>query len=355
MKAFFLISFLLFVVYVAGEGANSVDLTPTNWDSVVDGSKGVFVKFYAPWCGHCKKLAPDWDILGSTFSKEKNVVIAKIDCDANGDLCGRYDVHGYPTLKWFPQGSTQPEEYEGGRGLDELTSYVTSKSGAKGSVARKVSHVVDLSPANFDKVVKDENKHVLVEFYAPWCGHCKRLAPDYEILANAYASEDSVVIAKVDCDQHKDIASQYDVSGFPTLKWFPKGADKSGVLYDRARDVDTFVNYINHEAGTFRDKSGSLSDKAGRIEKLDEIVSTFLSSDDKTGLIKKAEEIVASAIGEAVADAKYYLKAMTSAVTNKDFVSSELARLDRMIQSGSLSPKKKDEFARKRNVLAVFA
>jgi len=240
-----------------------------------------------------------------------------------------------------------------GRDLEDLTTFVTSKSGAKGSVPRKISYVVDLTPDNFAKVVKDETKDVLVEFYAPWCGHCKRLAPDYEILANAYANEDSVVIAKVDCDAHKDIASQYDVSGFPTLKWFSK-TDKSGVRYDGPRDVDSFLNYINNAAGTSRQKSGSLSEKAGRIEKLDEIVSKFLASDDKAALIKEAEEIVAATVGAALQEAKYYLKALTSTRDSKDFVVNELARLDRMISSGSLNPKKVDEFTRKRNILSVF-
>jgi hypothetical protein len=53
----------------------------------------------------------DWDTLGNTFAKEKSVVIAKVDCDAHKELCGRYDVHGYPTLKWFAKGSDKPEEY----------------------------------------------------------------------------------------------------------------------------------------------------------------------------------------------------------------------------------------------------
>ena len=75
---------------------------------------------------------------------------------------------------------------------------------------------------------------------------------------------------------------------------------------------------------------------------------------DKVGLLKQVEEIVAAAVGEAVQDAKYYLKAMTSAHTAKDFIANELARLERMISSGSLSPKKKDEFTRKKNVLAIF-
>jgi len=237
--------------------------------------------------------------------------------------------------------------------LEELTAHVTAKSGAKGSVKKTVSSVVDLTSANFDKIVLDDKKDVLVEFYAPWCGHCKRLAPDYEILGTAYASEPNVVIAKVDCDVHKDLAEKYGVTGFPTLKWFSK-TDKSGVSYDGPRDLDAFVSYINREAKTYRDKSGSLSEKAGRIEQLDGIVSRFLASDDKLGLIKEAEEAVATVVGDALHDAKYYLKVLMTVKDSNDFLKNEIARLDRMISSGSLSPAKKDEFTRKRNILSAF-
>jgi len=342
-------SLVLLALFISAAFA-TLELTPDNFDSVIDGKKGAFVKFYAPWCGHCKKLAPDWDTLASTFEGSNDVVIAKVDADAHKDLGNRFDVHGYPTLKWFPKGSTTPEEYSGGRSLDELTAFVQQKSGAKGKTAKKVSSsVVVLDNSNFDKIVLDETKDVLVEFYAPWCGHCKKLAPDYEVVGNAFAGEDKVAITKIDCDANKDICSKYDVSGYPTLKWFSK-TDKSGVRYDGPRDIDAFVNYINRNAGTSRDKNGNLGSDAGRIAKLDEIArKIFADGADKAALVKEAEQYVAT-VPDSV-DAKYYLKIFTTGT--KDFVASETARIDRMLQ-GSLTAKKKDEFTKKKNILAAF-
>jgi protein disulfide-isomerase-like protein len=331
-----------------------VDLTPENFDSVVDGSKGAFVEFFAPWCGHCKKLAPDWDILGSHFDGNKDVVIAKVDADAHKELGSRFDVHGFPTLKWFPKGSTTPEEYNGGRDLESLSAFVSEKSGAKSKVKKPVSNVVVLDSANFDTIVKDSSKDVLVEFYAPWCGHCKRLAPDYEIVANAFAAEDNIVIAKIDCDAQKEKCQAYDVSGYPTIKFFPKD-NKEGERYDGARDIESFVTFINTKAGTQRDKEGALAEGAGRVSVLDEIVAKFIAvGADKAALLKEAEEFVKTAVGDALANAKYYVKVFATAISQPDFPAKEVARLEKLIASGSLTPKKRDEFAKKKNILSVF-
>lgn len=101
-------------------------LVGKNFDEVVkDKAKAVFVEFYAPWCGHCKKLAPIWDQLGEKFKDREDVVIAKMDSTANE--VESVKIQSFPTLKYFPKDSDEIVDYKGGRTLDDLVKFIESE------------------------------------------------------------------------------------------------------------------------------------------------------------------------------------------------------------------------------------
>jgi len=235
-------------------------------------------------------------------------------------------------------------------------TYINNKVGTTARIKKVPSSVVDLSPANFDQIVLDPSKDVLVEFYAPWCGHCKSLAPDYEKVANAFVGEDNVVVAKLDADAHRDLATKYGISGFPTIKFFGKSSKDAPEAYESPRDVPSFVNYLNGKAGTKRLANGRLDDTAGRVSSLDLLAAKFVADDaNREALLKEAEGVAKTLEESQQKSAKIYLKAMSSIMTSgKDYVTAESSRLDRMMD-GSVSPKKMDEFTVRKNILASFA
>lgn len=99
---------------------------------------------------------------------------------------------------------------------------------------------------NFDEVVTNNGKDTLIEFYAPWCGHCKKLTPIFEELGTKMAGED-VAIVKMDATAN-DVPSQFDVRGFPSLIWLSKDDKSKSVQYQGGREVDDFVKYIAQHA-----------------------------------------------------------------------------------------------------------
>jgi len=81
-------------------------------------------RFFAPWCGHCKKMKPDWDTLAAEFQGSDKVLVADVDCTAGGKpLCDSKGVKGFPTIKSFTPGDDEGEDYKGGRDLATLKTF----------------------------------------------------------------------------------------------------------------------------------------------------------------------------------------------------------------------------------------
>jgi len=95
------------------------------FNSLVMDDTVVFLEVYAPWCGHCKKLAPIWDQLAKHYADNKDVRIAKMDGTDNE--AAEVSITGFPTLLLFGKGATEAEKYTGERNLDGFVTYIDSQ------------------------------------------------------------------------------------------------------------------------------------------------------------------------------------------------------------------------------------
>ncbi|KAI1076048.1 thioredoxin-like protein [Whalleya microplaca] len=335
-----------------------LDLIPTNFDDVVlKSGKPTLVEFFAPWCGHCKNLAPVYEELAQAFSKSKDVQIAKVDADAERALGQKFGVQGFPTLKWFDGKSDTPTDYNGGRDLESLTKFITEKTGVKGKKKLELPSQVDMLTDSSFKETIGGDKDVLVAFTAPWCGHCKNLAPIWETLAEDFALEPNVVIAKVDAEAEnsKKTASDQGVSSYPTIKFFPKGTTE-GEAYNGGRSEQDFVTFLNEKAGTHRVAGGGLDAIAGTIDVLNQIAIKYASGTGKLADLaaetKKAVEGLAE--DAQYKYAQYYVRVFDKLSQNEGYVAKESARLDGIIKKGGLAPAKLDELQSKTNILKQF-
>jgi len=348
-----LTGFLIPLLSATALASDVIDLIPTNFKSVVlDSGKPALVEFFAPWCGHCKSLAPVYEELASSLKHASSkVTIAKVDADQHKSLGKDYGVQGFPTLKWFDGKSNTPEDYKGGRDIESLTKFISEKTGVKAKgKAKAPSAVTMLDDKSFaEKIGGDQD--VFVAFTAPWCGHCKTLAPVWEELAKDFIFEKSVLIAKVDAEAEnsKATAQEQGVSSYPTIKYFKAGS-KTPIDYASARSESALVSYVNEQASLHRLVGGGLDTKAGTIDTLDTIVAKLTGSN----VAYVSEEVKKASTGLKDKYVEYYSKVLTKLADNKDYTKKELARLEGILKKGGLAPEKVDDVTSRSNILRAF-
>ncbi|CAE6966457.1 Pdi [Symbiodinium sp. CCMP2592] len=139
-------------------------------------------------------------------------------------------------------------DFEAGR----LKKYLQSEpvpSSQKGPVYTLVG-------STFESLVKDPAKDVLVEFYAPWCGHCKKLEPVYNAVAKKLESVPTIMIAKIDATSND--VDGVDIEGFPTIKFWRADNKEQPIDYDGDRDVDSFLSWLDEKAARQGSRPGAI-------------------------------------------------------------------------------------------------
>ncbi|KAI9208317.1 thioredoxin-like protein [Polychytrium aggregatum] len=225
-------------------------------DSISTGSWVVF--FGTKWCPHCQKLTPKWLKMQQAVQEyAPNFNVRKVECTRNEAFCDGQNIQGYPTLKLFVDGKFV-EELPDRAIVDEdtLIKYAKEKaiaskpkedyvnklkalalSQSSGSSVNPKGELVHLTQNTFPDASSSQPWFVM--FHAPWCGHCKNLAPTWEVLARELKNK--VNVGKVDCTVETGLQKKYKIAGFPTLKIL-QGSNEIGE-YRGARTLDALRDY----------------------------------------------------------------------------------------------------------------
>ncbi|XP_028663912.1 protein disulfide-isomerase A5 isoform X2 [Erpetoichthys calabaricus] len=239
-------------------------LTDEDFDKFLQDHPKVLVMFYAPWCGHCKKMKPDYDEAAEVLNKDEHSpgVLAAVDATIHKVAAEKYHVSGFPTVKYFEDGEekfTLPHL----RTKDKIIEWLHNPQAPpppEQTWEEKPSHVSHLAAEDFKDFLK-KKKHALVMFYAPWCPHCKNAVPHFTLAADLFKEDRKIAYAAVDCTkgQNHELCKQEGIEGYPTFNYYNYG--KFGERYSGERGETGFVTFMKTLREKDQEKVGKKKDE----------------------------------------------------------------------------------------------
>ncbi|XP_020620049.1 protein disulfide-isomerase A3-like [Orbicella faveolata] len=228
-----------------------IELGDSNFSDGVKDEEIMLVEFFAPWCGHCKRLAPEYETAATTLKKEDPPIpLAKVDCtEAGKDTCSKHGVSGYPTLKIFRNGAFS-KDYDGPRDSKGIIAHMKKQAGPSSKEITDVEKMNQfLANAEVPVIVgllwyldSEQLKDVEDIVIAKMDATANDVPPPYQL-----KDVEDIVIAKMDATAN-DVPPPYQVQGFPTLYFSPKKSKDTPKKYNGGRDVDSFIEYLKREA-----------------------------------------------------------------------------------------------------------
>ncbi|KAI0227084.1 DnaJ-like subfamily C member 10 [Lamellibrachia satsuma] len=203
------------------------------------------VDFFAPWCGPCQQLAPEWRKLAKMFQDMPHVHVGQVDCQKYKSLCQTVGVRSYPTIRIYPTGGANKFHVYNNwfRNAPSIRSW---------TFEFLPSHTTKLTWESFQVEVLHSNTPWIVDFFAPWCGHCQEFAPEFERIALALKGR--VKAATVNCDEHNWLCQQADINSYPCLRFY-EGKTTEDLYGEEIEDHDptAIIEYLKskvpHETG----------------------------------------------------------------------------------------------------------
>jgi protein disulfide-isomerase A6 len=187
-------------------------LDEKNFDAAMSADPSVtwVVDFYAPWCAHCKKLAPEWAKAAALVARNRraNVRFGKVDVDKNDPLSERFNVKGLPTVLKLKGGAS--ELFVGKREAAALAEWAIEPMSGPAQ-----PEDVPISSAQFDNEFRGKGQTWLLVFTAQWCSHCRAFKPVFRSIKQKVPS--GVRAYLVDADDSSDLVDTFAVTELPTI------------------------------------------------------------------------------------------------------------------------------------------
>jgi len=224
-------------------------LTDDNFDAIKK-TGFTFVKFFAPWCGHCKNMAQDWEKLEQHYTQHGvgELKIGEVDCTVTPSLCAQQSIPGYPTIVLFKDGDKHTE-YAFYRDFDRMKLFLDETLGRSADVILEPDNlgVYTLNQNNWKRMHKAMGVNtVIVKFYDPLCKQSIEFKQTYEDLVVEFLMEESEDLAftEVDCTAADsiDLCKQEDVQEYPAIHLYQYGDLED--IHSGFRTLDYLRNFV---------------------------------------------------------------------------------------------------------------
>jgi protein disulfide-isomerase A6 len=276
------------------------------------------------------------------FQGIDGINVAGINCGKFRHFCYAQGIAQSPVVRLYAPDAVHV--YDGGFSHESIARWAT---GITGVHARELIEPLRMPNGRVFKEMLNDSHCVFTMFYNPWCVGGKRFLPHIREVAEAFRYDDTVEFAVNDIDLYKFFNWDYDLShSLPDLRLYCKD-EAEPIKFTGRRTSEDLIDFINDFCGTKRGLNGRLNVEAGVIDEVSQIVEDFLTKGKKAHYIVDMEQVEGT---------KYYVWVMNEVVKNGDkFVADEKRRLNELLDSGTLSPDKLDEFQIRVNILGVFA
>eukprot|EP01012_Entosiphon_sulcatum_P029606 TRINITY_DN3616_c0_g1_i1.p2 TRINITY_DN3616_c0_g1~~TRINITY_DN3616_c0_g1_i1.p2 ORF type:complete len:392 (-),score=102.21 TRINITY_DN3616_c0_g1_i1:12-1187(-) len=386
-----LVAFPLLLLFVATRALESdvVTLTAANFEEEVAKHDVLMVEFYAPWCGHCKDLAPKYSAAAARL-QEHGLSLAKVDATEESKLAEKYGISGYPTIKVFKNKGAKVEDYDGARSAQAIVKYMTA---AKGGPVDNAEDLVDdegygdeepprpydddedyggdnknynnpepvgtvsLDKHTFPKLVGSGKFDVLVKFDTSYAYGEKeeQFAKFTERLATVRHAENFLIgvvgVEDYGAKKNDDLRERFGLKteDFPAYKLF-KSNSAEPISFTGPIEADSLARFVAQNVGLWIGLDGTL-------EQYDKLVQGFLSlaaEDQKKRLSQAETELGALTDDDDKVAAAYYIHAINKILAKGNgYVATEKSRLEKLTTS-KVSDAKKAEIKKKLNILVSF-
>ncbi|XP_076340321.1 dnaJ homolog subfamily C member 10-like [Tachypleus tridentatus] len=222
-----------------------ITLTPELFSSLVEEKKAEdmwVVDFYVPWCKPCQQLSSEWRKLAKMFLNDTAIQIGDVNCQTFPDFCRKQDVRSYPNIRLFPRG------IRGAKSFNTYNGWNRDAMSLRAWIQTYLpSFVTELTANDFLKKVIPDKEPWLIDFYAPWCGHCQVFAPEFEDIAKRLKGK--VKTGKVNCDHYPSTCHEAGVQAYPTVLFFrgSQGGKTQSPWGEEIHSLDAnkIIDYLN--------------------------------------------------------------------------------------------------------------